>query len=104
MDFSGRLVCKKNPGSAFHAKGTLQVVASKYSSCGMHQDQVSCGMTPVQNAGNLERYFAIGLAQDCLAVLLREDKIHPCASSHFRERNRHISVFEEEFRTNPIDN
>ena len=69
----------------------------------MHQDQVRYRITPVQNARNLERHFAISVAEDGPGALLSEDQIHPGAPSDFREGNTHISAFEQKFLANPVD-
>src|SRR5256885_9027873 len=103
MDLGGRLLRYENASSSPHMNRAFQFVAAKYSCGGMHQYQVRCRLTPVQKTANLERYLTISVVKDGLGVLLRDNQIHPCAPSDFRERNTHISVFEQKVLADPLD-
>src|SRR6266700_4107708 len=54
----------------------------------MHQNQVH-RLRGIQNTRDLERYFAIGVAEDGLTVLHYECQIQASAPSDIRQRNAH---------------
>src|SRR5215831_1186431 len=103
MDLGCGLLGDQNSTSALHTDRAFQFIPTKHPRSGMHQDQVRNWGPPIQDPGDLEWRFTISVVQYCPAISSRECQIHPCVPSDFRERNTHISVFEEEFLTNPMD-
>src|SRR3989475_13272527 len=88
MNLGGRLLSNLHSGSAFHPNGAFHIVATKETRSAMHQNQMR-RLGGIRNTRDLERYFAIGIAEDGLTVLQYKCQSHASAPSDIRQSNAH---------------
>src|SRR5207249_11139185 len=88
VNLRSRLLSNLHSGSAFHPNGAFHIVATKETRSAMHQNQMH-RLGGIQNPRDLERYFAIGIAEDGLTVLQYKCQSHASAPSDIRQSNAH---------------